>query len=100
MKKKLKKILIVLESILLFLLLIVLIASMMFFYRKPVVKRIVDKQIEKRTGIHITISKLDYELFPLRIEAGVVEFVTKLDETEVDVLKDKNFVFGLAFNLS
>jgi hypothetical protein len=89
MKKKLKKVLLVLGSILLFSLLIVVIASLLFFYRKPFIKGIVEKQIEKRTGIHVTIGTLDYELFPLRVEAGAIEFTTKLDETEVDVFVEK-----------
>lgn len=89
MKKKLKKVLIVLGSVLLFFLLIIAIASFVFFYRKPFVKGIVEKQIEKRTGIQLTIGTLDYELFPLRIEAGVIEFATELDETEVDVSIEK-----------
>jgi len=89
MKKKLKKALLILGSILLFFLLVVVIASLLFFYRKPFIKGILEKQIEKRTGIHVTIETLDYELFPLRIEAGAIEFTTLMDETEVDVFIEK-----------
>jgi len=89
MKKKLKKVLLILGSILLFFLLIVVIASLLFFYRKPFIKGIIEKQIEKRTGIHVTIRTLDYELFPLSVEAEAIEFATKLDETEVDVFIEK-----------
>ncbi len=94
MKKKIKKILIILGSVLLFVLLLVAIASLLFFYRKPFVKGIVEKQIEKRTGIHITIGTLDYELFPLRIEAGAIEFTTLMDETEVEVFIEELVVKG------
>ncbi len=85
MKKKLKKVLLILGSILLLFLLVVAIASLLFFYNKPFVKGILEKQIEKRTGIHITIGSLDYELFPLRIEAGTIKFSTMLDDTEAEV---------------
>ncbi|UCE41860.1 MAG: hypothetical protein JSV17_02425 [Candidatus Aminicenantes bacterium] len=94
MKKKLKKILIILGSIVLFFLLLVVIALLMFFYRKPLVKGIIEKQIEKRTGIHVTIGTLDYELFPLIIEAGEIEFATLMDETEVDVFVEKLVLKG------
>jgi len=94
MKKKLKKALIILGSVLLFFLLVAVIASLLFFYNKPLVKGILEKQIGKRTGIHVTIGALDYELFPLRIEAGAVEFTTLLDETEVDVNIDKLVLKG------
>jgi hypothetical protein len=85
MKKKIKKTLIILGSTLLFFLLLVAIASFLFFYRKPFVKGIVEKKIEKRTGIHVIIGALDYDLFPLRIEAAAIEFSVLMDKTEVDV---------------
>ncbi len=94
MKKKLKKVLLILGSILLSVMLIAVIASLLFFYRKPFIKGILEKQIEKRTGIHVTLGNLDYELFPLRIEAGAIEFRTKLDETEVDVFIEKLILKG------
>jgi hypothetical protein len=94
MKKKLKKILIIFGSIVLFLLLLVIIASLLFFYQKPLVKGIIEKQIEKRTGIHVIIGTMDYELFPLRINAGAIQFTTLLDETEVDVFIDKLILKG------
>jgi hypothetical protein len=89
MKKKLKKVLLILGSILLFFLLVIVVAVLLFFYQKPLIKGIVEKQIEKRTGIHVTVRTLDYELFPLRIEAGTIEFATSMDETEVEVFIDK-----------
>ena len=89
MKKKLKKVLLILGGILLFFLLIVVIASLLFFYRKPYIKGIIEKQIEKRTGIYLTIGTLDYELFPLRIEAGAIELKPKLGETDIDVYIEK-----------
>jgi hypothetical protein len=93
-KKRLKKILIILGSTLLFFLLVVSILVSLFFYRKPLVKGLVEKQIEKRTGIPITIGALDYRLFPLRIEAGAIAFSTKLGETEVDVFIEKLVLNG------
>jgi hypothetical protein len=93
-KKKIKKILIILGSVLLFFLLLVAVASLLFFYRKPFIKGIVEKQIEKRTGIHVAIGALDYELFPLRIEAGAIEFTTLMDETEVNVFIEKLVLKG------
>ncbi len=94
MKKKLKKILLILGSIVLFFLLLFVIASLLFFYKKPLVKGIVEKQIAKRTGIQATIGTLDYELFPLIIEAGAIAFTTKMDETEVDVFVEKLVLKG------
>lgn len=89
MKKKLKKVLLVLGSILLFFLLIIVIASLLFFYHKPLIKGIIEKQIEKRTGIPVTIATLDYELFPLMIEAGGIQFSTLQNKPEVDVFIEK-----------
>jgi len=89
MKKILKKALIILGSIFLFFILILVIASLLFFYRKPLVKGILEKQLTKRTGIEITIGTLDYELFPLRIEASAIKLRRILEETEVDVFMDK-----------
>jgi hypothetical protein len=93
-KKKIKKILIILGNVLLFILLLAAIASLLFIYDKPLVKGIVEKQFEKRTGIHIVIGSLDYELFPLRIEAGAIEFTTLMDETEIDVFIEKLVLEG------
>jgi hypothetical protein len=94
MKKILKKALIILGSIFLFFVLVLVVASLLFFYRKPFIKGILEKQLTKRTGIQITIGTLDYELFPLRIEAGAIKLRTKLEETEVDVYVDKLILKG------
>ncbi|MDH7512907.1 MAG: hypothetical protein QHH14_08175 [Clostridiales bacterium] len=94
MKKRLKKAFLVLGSILLFFLLVIVIASLLFFYRKPLIKRIVEKQVEKQTGIRVAVGTLDYWLFPLRIEAGSVMFKTKLEETEVDVFVGRLILRG------
>jgi hypothetical protein len=94
MKKKLKKILLLLGGILLFFLLLVAIASLLFFYDKPLIKGILEKQIEKRTGIPITIRTLDYELFPLRIRAAGLKFTINLEGTEVDVSASKLILKG------
>jgi hypothetical protein len=88
-KKRLKKALIILGSILLFFILVLVTASLLFFYRKPLIKGLLEKQLTKRTGIQATIGTLDYELFPLRIEAGSITFSTKLEDTEVDVSVEK-----------
>jgi len=94
MKKILKKALIILGSIFLFFVLVLVVASLLFFYRKPFIKGILEKQLTKRTGIQITIGTLDYELFPLRIEAGSISFSTKLEDTEVDVSVEKLILRG------
>ena len=94
MKKKLKKALIILGSIFLFLILVLVSAVLLFFYHKPLIKGLLEKQLTKRTGIQVTIGKLDYELFPLRIEAGSITFSTKLEETEVNVSVAKLIVRG------
>ncbi len=92
MKKKKK--LVILGSILLFLLLVIAILVSLYHYRKPLVKGLVENQIEKRTGISVTIGTLDYRLFPLRIEAGTIAFTTKIGETDVDVFIEKLILNG------
>lgn len=94
MKKKLKKVLIILGSILLFFTLVFVTAVLLFFYHKPLIKGLLEKQLTKRTGIHMTIGTLDYELFPLRIEAGSITFSTRLEETEFDVSVEKLILRG------
>lgn len=89
MKKRVKKTLIILGSTVLSILLILVIASTLFLHQKPWVKKILEKQLYKRTGIQITIGTLDYELFPLKIEAGEITLTTRLDDTEIDVYVKK-----------
>lgn len=40
---------------------------------KPLVKNIVQKYVARKAGISLTVGKLDYRLFPLRIEATSVK---------------------------
>ncbi len=94
MKKKIKKALIILGSIILVFILVLITAVLLFFYNKPLVKGLLEKQLTKRTGIQVTIGKLDYELFPLRIEAESVAFSTHLEDTEVDVSVEKLILKG------
>ena len=93
-KKKLKKALIILGSIILVFILVLITAVLLFFYNKPLVKGLLEKQLTKRTGFQVTIGKLDYELFPLRIEAESVAFSTHLEDTEVDVSVEKLILKG------
>jgi hypothetical protein len=93
-KKKVKKALIILGSIILVFILVLITAVLLFFYNKPLVKGILEKQLTKRTGIRVMIGKLDYELFPLRVEAEPVAFSTHLEDTEVDVFVEKLVLKG------
>ena len=94
MKKKLKKTLIIIGSTFFSILLILVIASVLLVHQKPLIKRILEKQISKRTGIHIKIGILDYEIFPLKIAAGNISFTTSWDYTEVDVFVQKLNLVG------
>lgn len=85
MKKVLKKALLVSGAIFLFLTLLILIASFIFFYKKSVIKGMLERYVSDKTGVAIEIGHLDYELFPLRIEAQAVKVRTKIEETDVDV---------------
>ena len=89
MRKRLKKTLIILGSTVLSILLILVIAFTLFLHQKSWVKGYLEKQLFKRTGIQVKIGTLDYELFPLRIEAGEITLTTRLDDTEVDVFVQK-----------
>lgn len=93
-KKKLKKALIILGSIILVFILVLITAVLLFFYNKPLVRGLLEKQISKRTGIQVTIGKLDYELFPLRIEAESIAFSTNLTDSEVEVSVEKLVLRG------
>ncbi len=84
-KKVLKKALLVSGTIFLFLTLLILIVSFIFFYKKSVIKGMLERYVEDKTGVAIEIGHLDYELFPLRIEAQAVKVRTKIEETDADV---------------
>ncbi len=94
MKKKLKKALIILGSIILILILVLITAVLLFFYQKPLIKGLLEKQLIKRTGIQVTIGALDYELFPLRIEADSIKFIINTGESQVDVSMEKLILRG------
>jgi hypothetical protein len=85
MKKVLKKALLISGAIFLFLALLILIASFIIFYKKSVIKGMLERYVADKTGVAIEIGHLDYELFPLRIEARAVKVRTKIKETDVDV---------------
>ena len=85
MKKVLKKILIVSSAIFLFLILIVLIVTFIFFYKKSVIKGMLERYVADKTGVMMEIGHLDYEIFPLRIEARAIKVRTKIEETDVEI---------------
>ncbi len=85
MKKKLKKIFII-SGVTLASLVILLIISVLFIYfNKSFVKNYLEKSVAKREGTLMTIGKLDYSLFPLRVQADSVKVTQVIGGMEVDV---------------
>jgi hypothetical protein len=85
MKKKLKKIFII-SGVTLASLVILLIISVLFIYfNKSFVKNYLEKSVAKKNGTQMTIGKLDYGLFPLRVQADSVKVTQVIGGMEVDV---------------
>lgn len=70
MKKGLKRSLKITGIILGALLLVLIVAALLVLFHKPLVRNVLQSQLEKRTGMTVRIGRLDYRLFPLRVTVG------------------------------
>ncbi|MQY57838.1 hypothetical protein GH140_06585, partial [bacterium] len=88
MKRKLKKFFLI-SGITLTSLVVVLVISFLFIYfNKSFVKNYLEKTIAK-SGIQLSIGKLDYSLFPLNVQADSVKVFQEIGGMEVDVSFDE-----------
>lgn len=85
MKRILKKAFLISGIILLLVTLFIVIASLVFFYKKSVIKGMFERYLANKAGVPIEIGHLDYELFPLRVDAHSIRAKTKIAQTEIDV---------------
>ncbi len=94
MKKKLKKIFII-SGVTFASLMILLIISVLFIYfNKSFVKNYLEKSVAKRSGTQMTIEKLDYGLFPLRVQVDSLKVTQVIGGMEVDVFLSRLNVKG------
>lgn len=93
MKTK-KKILFIGGGISLFFVFVIIVAALIFFFDKPLVKNILQGYLSKKYGMKLAVGKLDYDLFPLRIEARAVEVSQKSEKQEMDVALDRIYMKG------
>lgn len=89
MRKTKKKILLVGGGLTLFFVLVFVVAMLFFLLDKPLVKNILQNYVSKKFGMKLVIGKLDYDLFPLRIEAFSVHIAQKTELLQTDVELDR-----------
>jgi hypothetical protein len=94
MKKKLKKIFIISGAALASLVILLIISVLFIYFNKSFVKSYLEKLVAKKNGTQMTIRKLDYDLFPLRIQADSVKVSQVIGEMEVDVFLSQLNVNG------
>lgn len=85
MKRKLKKFFIISGIVLASLLLLLIVSFLVFYYGKSLTKGLLEKFMTGKTGGEVEIGRLDYGLFPLRVQARSVKFVRKIGEMTVDL---------------
>ncbi|MCJ7580032.1 MAG: AsmA family protein [Candidatus Aminicenantes bacterium] len=93
MKTK-KKILFIGGGITLFFVFVLIVVALIFFLDKPLVKNILQSYVSKKYGMKLAIGKLDYDLFPLRIEALSVEVSQKSENQDMEVTLDRISIKG------
>jgi hypothetical protein len=94
MKKKLKKIFIISGSTLASLVTILVIFVLFIYFNKSFVKNYLEKSVAKKNGIQMTIGKLNYGLFPLRVQANSVKIAQVIGGMEVDIFLNQLNVNG------
>ena len=94
MRKTKKKILFIGGGLILFFVLVLVAAMLLFLLDKPLVKNILQSYVSKKFGMKLVIGKLDYDLFPLRIEAFSVRITQKTEMLETDVELDRISMMG------
>jgi hypothetical protein len=88
-KKKTRKLLIISGAVFSSLLILLLISSLFFYFNKSLTKRILEKHIAGKAGAKVEIGKLDYDLFPLSVEADSVKVFLEIRGMEIDVFLDE-----------
>jgi hypothetical protein len=94
MKKKLKKIFIISGGTLASLVILLIISVLFIYFNKSFVKHYLEKSVAKKSGTQMTIGKLDYGLFPLRVQADSVKVSQVIGGMEVDVFLSRLNVNG------
>lgn len=94
MRKTKKKILFIGVGTALFFVFVLIVATLIFFLDKPLVKNILQSYVSKKYGMKLAIGKLDYDLFPLRIEAFSVEVTLKSEMQDMDVVLGRIYMKG------
>jgi len=94
MGKTKKKILFIGGGIVLFFVFVFIVAVLIFFLDKPLVKNILQSYVSKKSGMKLEIGKLDYALFPLRIEANSVKGALNSEMLDVDIALDRIYMKG------
>jgi len=89
MKKRWKKILRVGAIVLASLFLLVVGLSVYVYFHKPALKGYIEKAASKKPGLTVKIGRLDYRLWPLRVEANSVKvvFVSTLGRADVFIAR-------------
>lgn len=85
MKKRLKRIFRISAVALAAVLFIVIAFSLYVYFNKSTLKSYIEKTLSKKAGLTVEIGRLNYRLFPLRVEADSVKvvFVSKLGRADV-----------------
>ena len=85
MKKRGRKILRIGGIVLAAILLAVIIVTSYVYFHKPALKGYIERTLSKRPGLTVTIGRLNYRLFPLRVEADSVKvvFISALGRADV-----------------
>jgi hypothetical protein len=84
-KKKTRKILIISGAVFSSLLILLVISLLFFYFNKSLTKRILEKYIADKAGARVEIGKLDYDLFPLKVQADSVKVFQEIRGMEIDV---------------
>lgn len=85
MKKKLRKLLIMCGVTISFLLILLIISSLIFYYNKSLIKGFLEKYLEDKSGTKLEIGLLNYDLFPLSVQANSVKVFQKTGGIEIDI---------------
>jgi hypothetical protein len=94
MKKKVKRLLLASGVALVSLLILLIVTFSVFYYRKSLTKGILEKWIVDKTGAKVEIGKLDYSLFPLRVQFNSLNVFQRIEEIEVKISLEKLTVKG------
>jgi hypothetical protein len=94
MKKKIKKLLIIGGAVFSSLLILLIISSLFFYFNKSLTKRILVKYIADKAGAKLEIGKLDYDFFPLSVQADSVKVFQEIRGMEIDIFFNQLSIEG------